>query len=79
MKKYEEPQYDDASEMDFSSMEQQYESYRMSSDDDDDDDDKDEEEEEEVPDNDWGDVDPLDTPLRRMPDPMDPSGPGSAV
>lgn len=27
---------------------------------------------------DWGDVDPLDPPMS-IPDPMDPSGPGSAV
>lgn len=48
--------------------------------DDDDDDDADEEDDNEKEDanDDWGTVDPLDPP-GSLPDPMDPSGPGSAV
>ena len=42
------------------------------------DDDDEEEENDENADTDWGEVDPLENP-GRLSDPMDPSGPGSAV
>ncbi len=78
MKKYEELLNDELQNWDFSSLEDRYDSYKMSGGDDEDEADDDDDEKEDLSDNDWGDVDPLDNPLR-APGPMDPSGPGSAV